>query len=168
MLRKHERPTRGLSLGISRVDHGEAPHPSGAGLAYWYQRARLFVTGSPAPPAMRIEKEQPSRTGKTGDWRRRTILRPQNGAVLANASSSPGQSTDRPGVDGQSHGGIDEVWMQSEPCWPETVLRYVGGRAAKRAPQIAILNMRSAGHLDPPLRLTQDRDTERAVGRYTP
>ena len=30
--------------------------------------------------------------------------------------------------------GIDEMWMRSEPCWPETVRRYVGGHKAKSAP----------------------------------
>jgi hypothetical protein len=39
---------------------------------------------------------------------------------------------------------IDEMWMRFEPCWPEAVLSYAGGRVAKRAPQIAISNMRPA------------------------
>jgi len=43
------------------------------------------------------------------------------------------------GVDGRPHGGIDEMGMQSEPCWPRIILAYIRGRAAKRAPQSAIL-----------------------------
>ena len=33
------------------------------------------------------------------------------------------------------------MWMPSEPCWPRIILAYIRGRAVKRAPQSAILNM---------------------------
>ena len=49
------------------------------------------------------------------------------------------KGADASGRCGRRHGRIDDMWMPSEPCWPETVLTYVGGRAVKRAPQSAIL-----------------------------
>jgi len=42
------------------------------------------------------------------------------------------------GVDGRRHGGIDEMWMQSEPRWPRIILAYIRQREVKRAPQVAI------------------------------
>jgi len=42
------------------------------------------------------------------------------------------------GVSGRAHGGIDEMWMQSEPRWPRIILAYIRQREVKRAPQIAI------------------------------
>ena len=40
--------------------------------------------------------------------------------------------------------GNRPVWMHCETCWPEIVLTYIGGRKAKSAPQIAILNRRES------------------------
>jgi len=48
------------------------------------------------------------------------------------------------GSRGLRHGGIDEIWMQSEPCRPEAYYPYVGGHRAKRAPKIAIPPCRSS------------------------
>ena len=107
------------------------------------------VTGTPALSSDANREGTALPDGQDKNQNLAVPLWPPNGAVLVNAFSSPGRSTARPGVDGRPHGGIDEMGMQSEPCWPETVLTYVGGRAAKRAPQIAILNMRSAGRLGP-------------------
>jgi len=40
------------------------------------------------------------------------------------------------------------MWMRYEPCWPEAVLMYAGGRKAKSAPQIAIPHMRLSDTLN--------------------
>ena len=76
-----------------------------------------------------------------------------------NAFSSPGRSAARPGVNGQSHGGIDEMGMGCEPRWPRIIhgdtppkangreeCPHIRRREAQAdAPQIAIPNMRLAG-----------------------
>ena len=176
MLRKHERPTRGAIPRNQSRGSWRSPAPFWRGACLLVPTRSSFRDGFPSPSkrckSRRNSPPGQARQGSTNETKGDSSLTAPGETVVVNAFSSPGRSTDRPGVDGQSHGGIDEMWMRSEPCWPETVLD-------RNVPLVLAGYPRPVRHLESTQIATgvagrphgeegaADRDSEHAVGRYT-